>query len=112
MKNGLKICRKEIFNKKINHNFSNKNVIEPLLSKYIKEYIEICMKDGGLAHKKRGFHFVLTYNDDIKTKRNIGTMKRRVITLNEFILFCIEKKIKTIDAGKGEDFRVVLKNIF
>ena len=99
----------QIFLEKINHNFSNKNVIEPLLSKYIKEYIEICMKDGGLEYKKRGSHFVLTYNDDIETKRNIGTMKRRVITLNEFNLFCIEKKIKTIDAGKGEDFRVVMK---
>ena len=85
----------QIFLEKINHNFSNKNVIEPLLSKYIKEYIEICIKDGGLEYKKRGSHFVLTYNDDIETKRNIGTMKRRVITLNEFNLFCIEKKIKT-----------------
>jgi hypothetical protein len=36
-------------------------------------------------------------------------MKRRVLTLNEFNLFCIERKIKTIDSGKGEEFRVVMK---
>ncbi|MDC0960268.1 hypothetical protein OAR37_02420 [Flavobacteriaceae bacterium] len=99
----------QIFLEKINHNFSNKNVIEPLLSKYVREYISICMRDGGLEYKKRGSSNVITYNSDIETKRNIGTMKRRVITLSEFDLYCLDKKIKTIDAGKSEDFRVLIK---
>ena len=58
----------QIFLEKINHNFCNKNVIEPLLSKYIKEFIEICMIDGGLVYKKRGSSLVLIYNSDIETK--------------------------------------------
>ena len=94
---------------KINHNFSNKDVIEPLLSKYITEYIELSIQWGGLEYRKKGKLNVLIQNEEITPKKNSSTMKRRVKVLQEFKEFCDKKKLKTIQASKGEEFRVVMK---
>ena len=37
-------------------------------------------------------------------------MKRRVKVLDEFKLYCDERKLKTIDVSKNEEFRVVIKD--
>ena len=99
----------KILLQKINHNFSNKDVIEPLLSKYITEYIELSMQWGGLEYRKKGKLNVLIQNEEITPKKNSSTMKRRVKVLQEFKEFCDKKKLKTIQASKGEEFRVVMK---
>ena len=99
----------KILLQKINHNFSNKDVIEPLLSKYITEYIELSIQWGGLEYRKKGKLNVLIQNEEITPKKNSSTMKRRVKVLQEFKEFCDKKKLKTIQASKGEEFRVVMK---
>ena len=99
----------QVFLEKINHNFSNKELIEPLLSKYITEYINICMKDGGLSLERKGSYFALIHSSN-DNKKNFSTMKRRVKVLDEFKLYCDERKLKTIDVSKNEEFRVVIKD--
>ena len=99
----------QVFIEKINHNFSNKEVIEPLLSKYITEYINICIKDGGLSYVKRGSYTALIHSSN-DNKKNFSTMKRRVKVLDEFKLYCDEIKLKTIDVSKNEEFRVMIKD--
>ena len=94
---------------KINHNFSNKNVIEPLLSKYIKEYIELSMNWGGLEYQKKRGKMVLVRNESITPKKNYSTMKRRVRVLTEFMGFCDNRKVKTVEVGKNEKFRILMK---
>jgi hypothetical protein len=96
---------------KINHKFAGNNIIEPLLSKYISEYIDICMKDGGLTYEKRGKSEVVvhTVNDN---KKNNFTMRRRVSVLSEFKVFCDARKIKTVHISKSEEFRVTIKEYF
>ena len=83
----------KILLQKINHNFSNKDVIEPLLSKYITEYIELSMQWGGLEYRKKGKLNVLIQNEEITPKKNSSTMKRRVKVLQEFKEFCDKKKL-------------------
>ena len=99
----------QVFLEKINHNFSNKELIEPLLSKYITEYINICMKDGGLSLERKGSYLALIHSSN-DNKKNFSTMKRRVKVLDEFKLYCDERKLKTIDVSKNEEFRVVIKD--
>ena len=100
----------QIFLEKINHNFSNKNIIEPLLSKYITEFISISMELGGLEFRERGSYLAIVSNENITPRKNINTMRRRVRVLTEFKLFCDERKIKTIQVSKGEEFRLVMKD--
>ena len=100
----------QIFLEKINHNFSNKNIIEPLLSKYITEFISISMELGGLEFRERGSYISIVSNENITPRKNINTMRRRVRVLTEFKLFCDERKIKTIQVSKGEEFRLVMKD--
>ena len=95
---------------KVGHDFSNKNVIEPNLSKYIDEYITICMGEGGLVKEKRGSSIQLVFNEDKSVVRNTHTMKRRIMVLNEFREYCIEHKIKTILILKSEEFRGVIRD--
>lgn len=108
----------QIFLEKINHNFSNKDVIEPNLSKYIDEYIEKCMVEGGLVYenRKRGKrnYNALVFNGytDKTIQRNTSTMKRHIGSLKEFKMFCTEKKIKTIFVNRDEDFRVLINEYF
>jgi len=97
---------------KINHNFSNKDVIEPLLSKYITEYIKLSMEWGGLEYRKRGSYTALVPIENITPKKNSSTMKRRVKVLTEFKEFCDKKKLKTIQSSKGEEFREIMKEYF
>lgn len=94
---------------KINHNFSNKDVIEPLLSKYITEYISLSMEWGGLEYRKKGSYTTLVPIENATPKKNYSTMKRRVFVLKEFKEFCDKRKIKTIQASKGEEFRNTMK---
>ena len=100
----------QIFLEKINHNFSNKNIIEPLLSKYITEFISLSMELGGLELRKKGSYVAIVSNENITPRKNINTMRRRVRVLTEFKLFCDERKLKTIQVSKGEEFRLVMKD--
>ena len=106
----------KVFLQKINHQFSNKNVIEPNLSKYIDEYLEVCIKDGGIEFVEKGKgkkkYQAVTYNGLGNNLKNFSTMKRRLRVLGEFKTFCEEKKIKTIDVSKGEEFRDKFKEYF
>ena len=95
--------------KKINHNFSNKDVIEPLLSKYITDFISLSMELGGLEFRKKGSYFAIVSNENITPRKNTNTMRRRVRVLTEFKLFCDERKLKTIQVSKGEEFRLIMK---
>ena len=95
---------------KINHNFSNKDVIEPLLSKYITEFISLSMELGGLELRKKGSYVAIVSNENITPRKNTNTMRRRVRVLTEFKLFCDERKLKTIQVSKGEEFRLIMKD--
>ena len=101
----------QVYIEKINHQFASNSIVEPLLSKYILEYVEICMKDGGLTSEKRGKSEVVvhTINDN---KKNNFTMRRRVSVLSEFKVFCDARKIKTVHISKSEEFRVTIKEYF
>ena len=101
----------QVYIEKINHQFASNSIVEPLLSKYISEYIDICMKDGGLTYEKRGKSEVVvhTINDN---KKNNFTMRRRVSVLSEFKVFCDARKIKTVHISKSEEFRVTIKEYF
>ena len=106
----------QIFLEKININFSNKNIIELNLGKYIDEFLEICMKDGGLMYKIKGKgknqYQVVVENDDVTYTKNSSTMRRRVLVLKEFKEYCLEKNIKTSSIGEQEKFRIIYKDYF
>ena len=106
----------QIFIEKINHDFSNKDVIEPNLSKYIDEYIDVCMEDGGIELKEKGKggnkYLALVFNGKGTNTKNYSTMKRRIRVLREFKEFCEENKVKTIDVSKGERFRETFQQYF
>jgi len=101
---------------KINHDFSNKDVIEPNLSKYIDEYLELCIEEGGIEFIEKGKgdrkYLGMTYNGKGNNLKNHQTMKRRLLVLKEFKQYCIDSKIKTIDVSKGEEFREKFKTYF
>ena len=101
----------QIFLEKINHDFSNKNVIEPNISRYIDEYIDVCLRDGGLIKSKRENRVVLIQDTGGSKTKNSSTMKRRILTLGEFRKFCLKEGVKTILVSKQE-FREVFRKYF
>lgn len=106
----------QIFLEKININFSNNNIIKLNLGKYIDEFLEICMKDGGLMYKIKGKgknqYQAVVKNDNVTYTKNSSTMRRRVLVLKEFKEYCLEKNIKTSSIGEQEKFRIIYKDYF
>ena len=106
----------QIFLEKINNNFSNKNILDSNLGKYIDEFLEICMKEGGIIYKIKGKgknkYLALVDNDEVIPIKNSGTIRRYVLVLKEFKKFCLENNIKTNSVGKKERFRKIYRDYF
>ncbi len=103
----------QVFIQKIKHNFSNKKSIDKNLSKYVDEFIQKCMIEGGLTMEKRFGKEVITFSGytDSSRQRNTSTMKKHIRSSKEFREFCIYEKIQTSSVIK-DDFRNTFKEYF